>query len=38
MTRKWVNQTADDVMTISGTILNYDTRVVANNHRSRYRK
>ena len=30
MSRKWVNQTADDVMTISGTIWNDDTRIVAN--------
>ncbi len=31
MSRKtWVNQTADDVVTISGTIWNDDTRTVAN--------
>ena len=28
--RKWVNQTADDVVTISGSIWNNDTRTVAN--------
>ena len=28
--KKWVNQTADDVVTISGTIWNDDTRTVAN--------
>ena len=30
MSRKWVNQTADDVVTISGRIWNDDTRTVAN--------
>lgn len=30
MSRKCVNQTADDVVTISGTIWNDNTRVVAN--------
>ena len=30
MSRKRVNQTADDVVTISGTIWNDNTRVVAN--------
>jgi hypothetical protein len=30
MSRKFVNQTADDVVTISGTIWNDNTRVVAN--------
>lgn len=28
--RKWANQTADDVVTISGSIRNDDTRTVAN--------
>lgn len=28
--RKWVNQTADDVVTISGSIWNENTRTVAN--------
>lgn len=28
--KKWVNQTADDVVTIHGTIWNDDTRTVAN--------
>ena len=28
--RKWVNQTAKDVVTISGCIWNDDTRLVAN--------
>lgn len=28
--RKWVNQTAKDVVTISGNIWNNDTRTVAN--------
>ena len=28
--REWVNQTADDVVTISGSIWNDDTRTVAN--------
>lgn len=28
--RKWVNQTADDVVTISGRIWNDNTRTVAN--------
>ena len=28
--KKWVNQTADDVVTISGSIWNNDTRTVAN--------
>lgn len=28
--RKWINQTADDVVTISGSIWNNDTRTVAN--------
>ena len=30
MSRKWKNQTADDVVTISGSIWNDDTRTVAN--------
>lgn len=30
MSGKWVNQTADDVVTISGRIWNDDTRTVAN--------
>lgn len=30
MSRKWVNQTADDVVTLSGSIWNDDTRTVAN--------
>ncbi len=30
MSRKWVNQTADDVVTISGRIWNDNTRTVAN--------
>lgn len=30
MNKKWVNQTADDVVTISGSIWNSDTRTVAN--------
>lgn len=28
--KKWVNQTADDVVTLSGSIWNDDTRTVAN--------
>lgn len=28
--QKWINQTADDVVTISGSIRNGDTRTVAN--------
>ena len=28
--KKWVNQTADDVVTISGSIMNHETRRVAN--------
>jgi len=30
MRKKWVNQTADDVVTISGSIWNDNTRTVAN--------
>ena len=30
MRKKWVNQTADDVVTISGNIWNDNTRTVAN--------
>ena len=30
MKKKWVNQTADDVVTISGNIWNDNTRTVAN--------
>jgi hypothetical protein len=30
MSKKWVNATADDVVTISGSIWNDDTRTVAN--------
>lgn len=30
MSRKWINTTASDVVTISGTIWNDDTRTVAN--------
>ena len=29
MSKKWVNQTADDAVTISGSIQNYETRRVA---------
>ena len=29
-TKKWINQTADDVVTISGSVWNDDTRTVAN--------
>lgn len=29
MSRKWVNQTANDVVTIHGEIWNYNTRLVA---------
>lgn len=30
MSREWINQTADDVVTLSGTIWDDDTRTVAN--------
>lgn len=30
MSKKWVNTNANDVVTISGSIRNYDTRTVAN--------
>lgn len=30
MSKKWVNQTADDVVTISGRVWNDNTRTIAN--------
>lgn len=30
MGKKWSNTTSKDVVTISGSIMNYDTRLVAN--------
>jgi predicted fused transcriptional regulator/phosphomethylpyrimidine kinase len=40
MSRKWVNQTANDVVAISGRIWNDDTRTVANavNHNAQILK